>query len=366
MAFDRKDLAEPLLKLVAHLVEHKTLSGEEVEKGFDQHLELLEDVSIDIPASPRIVAHFVAASLAAGYLSWAYVRNAAKRFMLETGYAPRFLSLLLQCLRERVGVAEARRSWGQSGGQLEAFGVESPGRFVEENSLADLFPIPQCEREVLEMLRAGCSDEDVIKAVPALAGGEVDHEVRRCLLRCVLTHLCEELGGPERLAGRPDEAPTKARGIEDARERELVQRRAGLLKQWLAKRSEQAVALFELQKFAQQHGNPQGPARTHAHARTHARTHAHKSIPYIRLGGFGGEGIAHPINGVAGNGAASGLGGAVWAGMCGWLSVWGGGVGFLPRMLCTLYLLDIVEADAIRDWKDPPDNRDHFIAEVRA
>jgi hypothetical protein len=56
----------------------------------------------------------------------------------------------------------------------------------------------------------------------------------------------------------------------------------------------------------------------------------------------------------------------VWAGMCGWWSVGGGGVGFLPRMLCTLYLLDIVEADAIRDWKDPPDNRDHFIAEVRA
>ena len=38
--------------------------------------------------------------------------------------------------------------------------------------------------------------------------------------------------------------------------------------------------------------------------------------------------------------------------------------GFLPRMLCTLYLLDIAEADAIRDWKDPPDNRDSFIAEV--
>jgi hypothetical protein len=33
-------------------------------------------------------------------------------------------------------------------------------------------------------------------------------------------------------------------------------------------------------------------------------------------------------------------------------------------MLCTLYLIDIVEADAIRDWKDPPDNRDSFIAEV--
>jgi hypothetical protein len=33
-------------------------------------------------------------------------------------------------------------------------------------------------------------------------------------------------------------------------------------------------------------------------------------------------------------------------------------------MLCTLYLNDIVEADAIRDWKDPPDNRDSFIAEV--
>ena len=38
--------------------------------------------------------------------------------------------------------------------------------------------------------------------------------------------------------------------------------------------------------------------------------------------------------------------------------------GFLPRMLCTLFLIDIVDADAIRDWKDPPDNRDSFIAEV--
>ncbi len=258
MTFDRKDLAESLLKLISWLVENKVLEVEDVEKGFDLHLEFLEDNSIDVPASPRLVAQFVVAGIVDKYLSWSYLKGACERYMMPSKYAPKFLSLVLQCLRDKLGPAEARKVWSQSSTSVEAFGVENLDRFVQDSGLGDMFPIPRCEKEVLAMLRAGRSNEDVIQAVPALVGQEIDHDVRRCLLRCVLTHMCEELGGPDKLAGRPDEPASKARALEDPRERELLQKRAGLLKKWLTKRSEQALALFEVQKFAQLHSYPQG------------------------------------------------------------------------------------------------------------
>ena len=60
------------------------------------------------------------------------------------------------------------------------------------------------------MLGEGRSNEEVIAAVPRLASGEVDLDVRRLLLRCVLRHVVAELGGPEPLAARPDEREDKA------------------------------------------------------------------------------------------------------------------------------------------------------------
>jgi hypothetical protein len=39
--------------------------------------------------------------------------------------------------------------------------------------------------------------------------------------------------------------------------------------------------------------------------------------------------------------------------------------GFLSRMLATLYDLEVIEEDAVKDWKSPPDNRHGFLMAAR-
>jgi Leucine-rich repeat (LRR) protein len=103
-----------------------------------------------------------------------------------------------------------------------------------------------------ELLAGNASDEDIIAEIKKTTELSVDRDVGRIVLRSVLQNSVSELGGAEKLHKYEGNA------LIVPEEKVALAKRKALMKKWLDKECDQAFALFEVQKYAQDMGYPKG------------------------------------------------------------------------------------------------------------
>jgi hypothetical protein len=103
-----------------------------------------------------------------------------------------------------------------------------------------------------ELLAGNASDEDIIAEIEKTTELLVDRDVGRIVLRSVLQNSVSELGGAEKLHKYEGNA------LIVPEEKVALAKRKALMKKWLDKECDQAFALFEVQKYAQDMGYPKG------------------------------------------------------------------------------------------------------------
>lgn len=174
------------------------------------------------------------------YVSWDFLKSTSDRFMKGSNYQPKFLGSVLKSLMETLGAEEGRKIWQESGKTLSDFGVTDQAAFVNGNQLADLFPLQRIEKSVIAMLEADKSDQEIIEEVESMIE-TVDREVSRCVVKCCLGKICQELGGREALK------QVTSDNLIEPNEKACFSKRQELLRRWLGKDCDQSYALFELQ-----------------------------------------------------------------------------------------------------------------------
>lgn len=203
----------------------------------------------------QVVCGFLVHGLKDKYLTWDFIRSMADKFITDKG---RFVGVLLNALFTELGAADAPRLWREAGFTIADFGIDDQAAFVKEHDLGKLFPSDEIGKLVAQLVEAGSADEDVISQVEAKATElqcSVDRDVGGLVLRHVLKQAVVELGGADELHKSDGEK------LIEAREKDLLAKREKLLKKWLVKESDQAYALFEVQKLSQDLGHPNGMKR---------------------------------------------------------------------------------------------------------
>ena len=252
MCCDAPKHQESLVKLLGALFEQKTLWSNHLEAGMQRFLECLEDVSIDVPSAPKVVCGFLIHGIKDKYFTWNFIKKMTDKYIEDK---PKFAGTLLNALFQELGPADAPKAWRESGISLVDLGVKDESAFCKENKLNRLFPSEQIGELMEELLEKGASDADMIAQIEKTAGElecTVDRDMARVLMRCVLKRIVAELGGAEQLHKSDGESLT------EPHEKLAFEKRTKLLKQWLGKECDQAYALFEVQKCAQQLDYPKG------------------------------------------------------------------------------------------------------------
>ena len=200
---------------------------------------------------PQVVCGFLVAGIRDKYLTWEFIRTTADKYITDKD---RFVGVLLNALFTELG-AGAPSAWRDAGVTFADLGIKDEVAFVKEHDLGKLFPGEELGKLIAGLIADGASDADVIEKVEATAKElecAVDRDVSRLVLRLVLEKTVADLGGADELQKSDGE-----KLIED-REKEALSKRAMLLKKWLDKESDQAYALFEVQKLSQEMGYPNG------------------------------------------------------------------------------------------------------------
>ena len=252
MCCDAPKHQQSLVKLLGALFEQKTLWSNHLEAGMQRFLECLEDVSIDVPSAPKVVCGFLIHGIKDKYFTWNFIKKMTDKYIEDK---PKFAGTLLNALFQELGPADAPKAWRESGISLVDLGVKDESAFCKENKLNRLFPSEQIGELMEELLEKGASDADMIAQIEKTAGElecTVDRDMARVLMRCVLKRIVAELGGAEQLHKSDGESLT------EPHEKLAFEKRTKLLKQWLGKECDQAYALFEVQKCAQQLDYPKG------------------------------------------------------------------------------------------------------------
>jgi len=254
MSCDAPAYTPSLTTLIAELKKTEVLKPKELQEGYAFFMEFLEDQTIDVPASPKVAAEFVADGLRNGVITWEFVAKMNSDYWKESGsgFHVKFLAQLLKTVLEKEGAEGAKKSWQEGGQSLGAFGVQEEAAFIEESALHTLFPLPKAEPKLKAMLAEAATDDAIVAWMEAEFGGSVDRDLSRCILRCVLANYCQELGGPEELA------KVESGKLIEAKEKELLLKRQTLMKKWLDKECDQSYALFEVQQAAQDMNFPPG------------------------------------------------------------------------------------------------------------
>ena len=228
------------------------LNAKEILEGYNMFMEFLEDSAIDVPASPKVAASFVAEGLSSGVLTWESLGKMVEDFWKETGFHEKFLGLLFKTLLESQGVESSKKCWLEGGLTLAGLGIADEKKFIEEGDLHRMFPLPKAEAKISAMLAEAASEEEIIAWVEAEFAGAVDRDLSRCIVRCVLRQTCAELGGAEALQ------KVNSEKLIEPGEKVLLQKRQSLMKKWLEKECDQSYALFEVQQCAQDMQFPPG------------------------------------------------------------------------------------------------------------
>jgi len=240
------------INLVGQLHKKKILSTQEVEVGLDRYLECLEDVAIDTPAAPKITCAFIIHGIKDKYLTWGFATSRTEKWIENK---ERFLGQLLTTLFSELGAEVAPKEWREAGVTIGEFGVKDEAAFVKEYKLGKLFPTDEIGKIMLQLIESSASNADIIADVERAASElqcTVDREMSRLLVRYVLQNTVAQLGGADVL----QKSETDALIVKE--EKDLLEARKPLLKKWLDKESDQAFALFEVQKCAQDMNYPKG------------------------------------------------------------------------------------------------------------
>ena len=240
------------MKLLGDLFKKKLLTTTHLEKGMEDHFEYLEDMAIDVPSAPKVMCAFLVHGTKDEYISWEFIRSMTNKHI--TGDKPKFVGTLLNTLFAELG-ADATKTWRQAGISIAQFGIQDESAFVKEHNLGKLFPSEEIGKVVAQCLETGADDAEIIAQVIKAAGElecEVDRDMSRMLVRCVLRKTVAGLGGAEELQKSEGEK------LIEPKEKEELEKHKMLLKKWLYKECDQAFALFEVQKCAQDMNYPKG------------------------------------------------------------------------------------------------------------
>ena len=239
------------VKLLRQMFENKVLSEKELKEGMRNFLQDLEDIAIDVPSAPKTVCEFLVHGIEDKYLSWAWVQEMVDKYSDKE----RFFGTLLATLLSELGTKDAYLAWrkaGEEGVSIAGFGIKDESALIEQYKLDNLFPLVKL---IPELLAGDASDEDIIAEIEKTTGDlelKVDREISRMLVRCVLQKAVAELGGAEKLQKHEGEA------LIVPEEKAALAKRKALMKKWLDKECDQAFALFEVQKCAQEMDYPKG------------------------------------------------------------------------------------------------------------
>ena len=239
------------VKLLGQMFENKVLSAKELEEGMGKFLQELEDIAIAVPSAPKTACEFLVHGIEDKYLSWAWVQGCVDKYSDKE----KFFGTLLATLLSELGAKDAYLAWrkaGEAGVSIAGFGIKDESALIEQYKLDSLFPLVKL---IPELLAGDMSDEEIIAEMEKTTRDlelTVDREISRMLVRCVLQKAVAELGGAEKLQKHEGEA------LIVAEEKAALQKRKALLKKWLDKECDQAFALFEVQKCAQEMGYPKG------------------------------------------------------------------------------------------------------------
>ena len=239
------------VKLLGQMFEKKVLSAKELQEGIGNFLKDLEDIAIDVPSAPKTVCEFLVHGIEDKYLSWAWVQEMVDKYSDKE----KFFGTLLATLLSELGAKDAHLAWrkaGEDGVSIAGFGIKDECALIEQYKLDSLFPLVKL---IPELLAGDASDDDIIANIEKTTGDlelKVDREISRMLVRCVLQKAVAELGGAEKLQKHEGEA------LIVPEEKAALAKRKALMKKWLDKECDQAFALFEVQKCAQEMGYPKG------------------------------------------------------------------------------------------------------------
>jgi len=233
------------------MFEKKVLSAKELQEGIGNFLKDLEDIAIDVPSAPKTVCEFLVHGIEDKYLSWAWVQEMVDKYSDKE----KFFGTLLATLLSELGAKDAHLAWrkaGEDGVSIAGFGIKDECALIEQYKLDSLFPLVKL---IPELLAGDASDDDIIANIVKTTGDlelSVDREISRMLVRCVLQKAVAELGGAEKLQQHEGEK------LIMPEEKAALEKRKALMKKWLDKECDQAFALFEVQKCAQEMGYPKG------------------------------------------------------------------------------------------------------------
>jgi len=241
---------------MGELFEKKVLSDKELQTGIGRFFGALEDVAIDLPSAPKILCSFLVHGTKDKYLDWEYVVKGTKEHVEDKD---KFVATLLHTFVTEHGDEDALKAWKESGVSLLQLGISDEAAFVQQHNLEKLFPSAEMSKLVQQLLDSGTSGEETISQIEKKAGELgclIDRDMSRMIVGCIIRKVVDDLGGAEELIKSDGEK------LIEPKEKEALKKHQDLLKKWLEKECDQALALFEVQKVALEINWPKGHNRT--------------------------------------------------------------------------------------------------------
>ncbi|CAM6045739.1 unnamed protein product [Sphagnum compactum] len=178
-SLDKKETERSLLvSLLCHLYDFETplLTQEEIARGLEGVLSLLEDTTVDVPRAPEYLAEMLAKLISAGVLSLSQVGKLLEEggpepgSLLEQDVALNIFGAILSTLRKERGADYMADAYRNSGLQVEDFLLpadKSKGgkldAFLEKRHLQSLYPMKRVEKDIREALAQNEPVPDLVK-----------------------------------------------------------------------------------------------------------------------------------------------------------------------------------------------------------
>ncbi|CAM6021361.1 unnamed protein product [Sphagnum balticum] len=178
-SLDKKETERSLLvSLLLHLYAFETplLTQEEIARGLEGVLSLLEETTVDVPRAPEYLAEMLAKLISAGVLSLSQVGKLLEEGGPETGslleqdVALNIFGAILSTLRKERGEDYMADAYRNSGLQVEDFLLpadKSKGgkldAFLEKRHLQSLYPMKRVEKDIREALAQNEPVPDLVK-----------------------------------------------------------------------------------------------------------------------------------------------------------------------------------------------------------
>jgi len=200
-------------RLFAALNKEGTFTADSFIKGFHQAFDIMEDLVIDIPQAPTLLANFIAYGILDGFLTLSMIEPEIQRAIdskIKNLQAAEFLVEIFSTIANSTAGAKMREIFEKSHIDLATYmppqkrSMDNVIKLLESRKLRNLMPLIIYGKQLESMIKEDTSVDAILTWAEDNVDGDALSDTNLCrhIVRCILYHVTSKA---ESLSSNPSE-----------------------------------------------------------------------------------------------------------------------------------------------------------------